>query len=145
MVLLCFAIATFYGPHKLYCIFCIRWWAWDTRIKNYVMSYWQKLWKTNSFIKATWLLWGLYLAHFLHRVADSNSQFIGSVRKFSVTEASSDTCPEMFDFCWDVQVRKICDTAVSSFFSRWFISRCVMCWFYLCEWKNYVEGEGSAR
>lgn len=36
---------------------------------------------------------------------------------FSVTAAaSSDTHPELFDFYWDVQVSKICDTAVCSLF-----------------------------
>lgn len=70
----------------------------------------------HSFIKATWLLRGLYLAHFSYCVADTNSQFIGPVRKFSVTATLSDTWPKMSDFRWDARVRKICDTTVSSFF-----------------------------
>lgn len=144
MVLLCFAIATSYGPHKLYCIFCIRWWAWDTRIKNYIMSYWQKLWKTNSFIKATGLLWGLYLAHFLHCVADSNNQFIGSVRKFCHRSLIRHM-PRNVWFLLRCSSKEDMWHSCEFFFSRWFISRCVMCWFYLCEWKNYVEGESSAR
>lgn len=94
-------------------------------MKSCVKSYWQKLWKTNNFITATCLLWGLYLTHFLHCVADSSSQFIDPVRTFSVTAAaSSDTHPETFDFYWDVQVRKICDTSLCSLFLGGLLQMC---------------------
>lgn len=114
-------------------------------MKNCVKSYWQKLWKTNNFIKATCLLWGLYLTYFLHCVADSNSQFIDPVRMFSVTAAaSSDTHPEMFDFYWDVQVSKICDTSLCSLFLGGLLQICEVLMLFM-QMEDVITGKLKVR